>query len=152
MKICIDCKLPKEVFYRGRNSCRDCCTLISGAYAKANPGKVAANHAAWSKRNPGRMKQIGRRSHLKKYGMDDHSFHCMLEKQGGLCAICLSVLGDDTKDIHIDHDHSCCPGVKSCGRCVRGLLCKDCNRGLGLFRDNPVSLENASRYILERKR
>lgn len=27
----------------------------------------------------------------------------------------------------VDHDHDCCPGGWSCGRCVRGLICSECN-------------------------
>jgi hypothetical protein len=38
---------------------------------------------------------------------------------------------------YVDHDHTCCPsGAKSCGRCLRGLLCAPCNLALGLLRDD----------------
>lgn len=61
------------------------------------------------------------------------------------CQICGSVGA-----IHIDHDHSCCPGnARSCGNCVRGSLCGPCNHGLGYFRDDPVRLQAAIEYLFE---
>jgi hypothetical protein len=37
----------------------------------------------------------------------------------------------DSSRIHIDHDHRCCPGERSCGQCIRGLSHDHCNRELG---------------------
>lgn len=47
----------------------------------------------------------------------------------------------------IDHDHNCCPGNKSCGKCIRGVLCRGCNSGLGMFGDDPEKLEAAAGYL-----
>jgi 16S rRNA C967 or C1407 C5-methylase (RsmB/RsmF family) len=47
----------------------------------------------------------------------------------------------------IDHDHGCCSGTGSCGRCVRGLLCNRCNLMLGFANDQPEILRAALEYL-----
>jgi hypothetical protein len=42
------------------------------------------------------------------------------------CDIC----GRDDAPMHFDHDHECCPGNYSCGRCLRGVLCNRCNHAV----------------------
>ncbi len=48
---------------------------------------------------------------------------------------------------HWDHDHKCCPGKRSCGKCIRGLLCANCNKGLGQFSDDAARLDKAGKYL-----
>lgn len=61
------------------------------------------------------------------------------------CRVCGRV---DVKSMNIDHDHSCCPkNKKSCGKCVRGVLCRDCNLGLGYFKDDIDLLKRAIKYL-----
>jgi hypothetical protein len=67
-----------------------------------------------------------------------------LERQANRCAICAT---DIRGRYTIDHNHSCCPGPGSCGKCVRGFLCDACNHGLGSFRDSTTAMENAIRYL-----
>jgi hypothetical protein len=47
----------------------------------------------------------------------------------------------------VDHDHTCCSGEITCGKCVRGLLCVRCNTVLGLLRDDPEILRAAIAYL-----
>lgn len=65
--------------------------------------------------------------------------------QGG-CLICESRTPKG-KNWHVDHDHSCCPGPVTCGRCIRAVLCSECNTGLGKFQDDPKILEKAAAYV-----
>ena len=51
------------------------------------------------------------------------------------------------ENLHLDHDHACCPGTDSCGKCVRKLLCRECNMGLGLFKDDVERLDRAADYL-----
>lgn len=56
-------------------------------------------------------------------------YNAKLEAQGGVCALCKSP--PKVMPLHVDHDHSCCPGKKTCGNCIRGLVCWNCNVFLG---------------------
>lgn len=73
--------------------------------------------------------------HLKaRYGITREEFDQLFERQRGLCAICLS-----EPAAHVDHDHET--------RQVRGLLCFNCNGGLGQFKDDPMRLALAIAYL-----
>lgn len=70
---------------------------------------------------------------LTRYGLTPGTFDKLLIGQGYACGMCLEPF-EDGQIICIDHDHQCCPEEKkSCGRCVRGLLCLGCNRALGII-------------------
>ncbi|MFG3276233.1 endonuclease domain-containing protein [Streptomyces luteogriseus] len=80
------------------------------------------------------------------YGVALDWYWHMLEQQGGKCAICRDV-NNSGRHLYVDHDHGCCPGLKSCGQCVRALLCDSCNRAIGLMRDDAERLEAAAAYV-----
>ena len=61
-------------------------------------------------------------------------FDNKLESQSGHCALCPAT--DQTeggKRLSVDHDHNCCPNKRTCGKCLRGLLCFNCNKKLGML-------------------
>jgi len=60
--------------------------------------------------------------------------------QDARCAICHTADPGGHGQWTIDHDHRCCPGIGSCGQCVRGLLCGQCNLMLGYANDQPERL------------
>lgn len=84
------------------------------------------------------------------YGLTREQWDALLAAQGGRCAICgrSDPLGIGLKNgFHVDHDHACCPGKRSCGDCVRGLLCNHCNPMLGHADDDPAVLRSAADYL-----
>jgi hypothetical protein len=74
----------------------------------------------------------------RKYGVSIERYNSMLKEQENVCAICGNPPDEHTQ-LYIDHNHE--TGA------VRGLLCRDCNFGLGFFRDNIASLQNAVDYL-----
>lgn len=83
-----------------------------------------------------------------RYGITPGEYKRMWLEQGGNCAVCRKPESANRyRVLAVDHDHSCCPGSKSCGNCVRGLLCNACNRFLGFARDNPAVMLNAIGYL-----
>lgn len=86
---------------------------------------------------------------LGRYGLSEEAYLELLMRQQNKCAICYSII-PRTKgalSFDIDHDHSCCDGPKSCGKCVRGLLCGNCNKMLGLAQDSSTILYRALNYL-----
>ena len=76
----------------------------------------------------------------REYGLTIERYENLVAAQGGRCAICGAVTpGGGRHYLAIDHDHTS-------GK-VRGLLCNNCNVGLGCFRDNPKVLRRAASYI-----
>lgn len=61
-----------------------------------------------------------------KYGVSPAKYLEMFEAQGGVCFVCKR---PELKraSMAVDHDHRCCAGRYSCGKCVRALLCINCN-------------------------
>ena len=80
------------------------------------------------------------------FNMTVEQYEALLAEQGGGCAICGGI---DSRRLNVDHDHACCPGRASCGKCVRGLLCINCNLTLGTAKDNPAVLRAGVRYLAE---
>lgn len=74
-------------------------------------------------------------------------YQAMVEAQQGACASCHRP-PEEGKRLEVDHDRGCCPGSRSCGKCIRGLLCRPCNGGTGIA-DDPVLLRAKARYLLD---
>lgn len=78
----------------------------------------------------------------RKFGLTPEAWNIMFEEQGGVCAICKNPETQNRR-ISVDHDHET-------GK-VRGLLCNNCNRGLGLLKDSLHTLSSAVEYLKKSK-
>lgn len=68
------------------------------------------------------------RKHIPGHNLS-YSDRLKLEKlQNNKCLIC-----NKRKKLQLDHDHSCCPGRTSCGKCIRGFVCAVCNSNIYLY-------------------
>lgn len=86
----------------------------------------------------------------RTYNITQDRYEQMLSDQGGTCAACPTTPEDLGCSLFIDHDHSCCPGARSCGQCVRGLLCNACNSTLGYAKDDVERLSRLIDYLRSR--
>jgi ribosomal protein L34E len=96
--------------------------------------------------NPASKSDYARNWSLQdSYGITLADYYRLCAEQCGACAICGTVPsenidgGRNQKVLHVDHDHK--TGA------YRGLLCSNCNRCLGMFRDCPVILRRAADYL-----
>lgn len=98
-----------------------------------------------------RRVQIRRRYLIRTYGITPERYDELLAEQGGVCAICRrperAQRRGVTWELSIDHDHSCCPGKRSCGACVGGLLCQACNHALSDIEDDPDRIAAMAEYL-----
>lgn len=63
------------------------------------------------------------------------------------CDVCEDSMNGDKP--FIDHNHNCCPGDKSCGTCVRGLLCRGCNTAEGHLSGDAEKAMKLAAFILD---
>jgi len=151
-KVCSRCEKPKPLSEFGirkeldldgnplRNfRCNPCNADYQTEYRQKNPEQYTLT----------RRKIVLRRN----YHMTMEQWVALFESQGCVCAVC----GADNPRSEgrwwcIDHDHSCCPTAgKSCGKCVRGIVCHPCNKGMGCFSDDPALLIKAAKFVQEHK-
>lgn len=119
----------------------------AAARYRANPEEMRARAKAWYAAHPERARELGRRSCLKRHGLTQAAYDALLAEQSAACRICRSTKPGGNGGWHVDHDHACCPGQGSCGRCVRGLLCSSCNLLLGHAGDDSEILRRAIEYL-----
>ena len=161
-RVCLACKRERQRdgYYQqladGRPSCahpncskearphQSLCPMHSGRKTRGTDMDAPLpSHRRWTRNADGRCawrscdkgaKTQGRcRTHYAYehfYGLTEALFESLWSFQRGRCALCETPL---TK-WQVDHDHDCCDRIKTCGECVRGLLCPGCNHLEGLMK------------------
>lgn len=138
MKQCTRCRRHKPLSEFGKHSqnsdklrryCKPCSAVQQRRDSKRHYDRFLRG-------NP----DAARRASFKKaHGLPIEFYDKLFNDQSGLCLICLETTTE--KHLVLDHDHKT--------KAVRGLLCRTCNAGLGMFRDDLDILENAQRYLME---
>lgn len=137
-----------ERLARWRERHRERLREYSMNWRTAHPERAREIHEAWRVANPQKLAEWSHAARLKRYGLTDEQFWSLLASQDYSCAICrVPFEAGRYNRVHIDHDHACCPAGGSCGECVRGMLCRSCNQGLGLLDDDPARLRAAADYL-----
>ena len=110
-------------------------TSKDGLRGQCNPCRNKKKYE-WKSLN----KDIVRNSILKgTYGISLDDYNAMLERQSGKCAICKTTDPGRRNKFCVDHNHRT-------GE-VRGLLCEECNLGIGKLKDDPEILRKAATYL-----
>ena len=116
------------------------CAIAARALARAmrENGAVNEKHFAWREANRDLLRA---RNLAKNYNMSIEQYDALATAQGGRCAICRREPSGGPRDkvLHVDHRHS--DGV------IRGLLCHDCNKGIGCLKDDLELLRAAIAYL-----
>jgi hypothetical protein len=141
MKTCSGCG-GLGPFYTNKTSkdgytsrCRECIKSKSKEYWNRNSVSRKSQQKEYRKKFP----DVVRGKRLREYGISLDTYNFILKSQNGGCSICGGPSGYPSGSFAVDHDHL--TGL------VRGLLCRNCNAGIGLFDDNPENIDKASAYL-----
>lgn len=130
---------------KGGEALRPICNACN--YAKVrdwylkNKERVHSYNREWRNAHKEQVAKYHRKKNLGEYGLTPDEYQAMAAEQDGRCAICGSYPTTGRKKLVIDHDHAISK------KHVRGLLCSNCNVGLGNFHEDVEVLQNAIAYL-----
>jgi hypothetical protein len=104
---------------------------------------MKAAQERYNARYPERRAEQQRKAHMKaNYGLTLDTLEALIAHRHGTCDICGDAPAPDSmgRTLHVDHDHNT-------GK-VRGMLCRECNFGLGKFQDDIMRLRGATQYLV----
>lgn len=133
-------RMSTDRYGRPRTGCIACQQYHHQRY-KSDPVKrarQAANMRRWTAANLDRVVLKERRRNMRQYGITLEQYDEMLVAQNGVCAICREECKSGRR-LSVDHCHET-------GK-VRGLLCGNCNQGIGRFGHSPERLSAALAFL-----
>lgn len=120
--------------------------VYDNKYYQEHKNEKRANDKIWTRANLKKRSLSYRQSKLQsKFGITLEEYQTMWDAQGGVCAICgrpETILDHRSKKIRwlaVDHNHET-------GE-VRGLLCSNCNKAVGLLHEDIEVIKNVVKYL-----
>lgn len=141
--------VPRDTFYSDKigASCAECTkkAVAKRRAAYSDHERVESANSTWAWRD--KNAENVRRYHLQsKYQVSPEWYEAKMAEQGGHCALCPQTIVKGRKFLFVDHNHGCCAGKNTCGKCIRGILCYRCNTFLGQL-ELPGWLDGALAYL-----
>ena len=102
-----------------------------------------ANHPNWEK-------ELNRQREAKfqsRFGISTETRDKIIASVNYQCMACGDSEIEAFGNLGLDHDHSCCDSEKTCGKCIRGVLCFHCNLALGYLKDDPNRVKGLLNYL-----
>lgn len=110
---------------------------------KANLGVTGEKHPNWKGGISFAPDYCWGKKLMLDHGMTVEEYRVIWQRQKGLCGICNKTETEAGRRLAVDHCHKT-------GR-VRGLLCGNCNRGIGNLQENIITLQSAINYLRRNK-
>lgn len=142
---CTECKRKwmKEYRKKFEGKIREQQKIYQFKWYNDNKERLKKNFKAYYEINKEAFKIRNKKSYFRRYGITYEEAMAMWIKQNKLCRICnteLLPLGTQlTKGFCVDHDHKT-------GK-FRGILCHNCNAGIGMFKENIELIKLAVKYL-----
>ena len=147
-KICSECETAKDrsEFYARKASpdglaylCKACDLRLHKEYCEKNKDAIREQRKRFRRDNRQRLSIAKNRAKCPP-----ELFNRLFEDQKGSCAICGLHQSKMRRRIAIDHNHET--------NKIRGLLCDNCNRCLGLLKDSKEVLQSAIEYLMKHEK
>jgi hypothetical protein len=106
-----------------------------------NPEAEIARNAKYHRDN---REKVAQRNRNRRHSITQEWFEAKVKEQDSRCAICHKEFESTP---HIDHNHACCPKLRSCDKCRRDLLCSACNVMIGMSGESETVLQSAIVYV-----